>query len=129
MTAWRTFDVTVHGFPAIPYSAPTRGKAIAAAFRDYGVLDDRITFGGFMKIARARVRKESPTPDGYDYVRRAYGVSPCIGQRCRLRDEGPSTGLEGEVVYPGRSTVHVHVVIDGRDYAVMVHPTNVELLS
>lgn len=128
---FRLFEVTVdmcgRDVPAT-YSALTASKAMYQAFLDYSECW-QCTFQAFLKIAKVRSINPSHVPDGYDYVRRAYGLNPRIGQRCRLKDEGESSGLVGEIVHPGStSTAHVHVVLDGRDYAVCVHPSSVELL-
>lgn len=128
--AWSTYEVAVGSFEPHIYSAPSAGKARAEAWRAYTSAYPDCTFKRFLQISR--VKKCSPpavTSDGYDYVRRAYGVDPRIGQRARLVNEGPSTGLEGEVIYPGRTTAHVHIVIDGRDFAVSVHPMSIDLLG
>lgn len=122
--AWRTYEITVDGFPPFPMSAPTRSKARAEAYSRFSEPYPDVTFGDFVKACRVRVCAV-PTNDGYDYVRRCYGVDPKIGQRVWLINEGPSTGQSGEVVYPGQSTASVHVVIDGRDFPVRVHPSNI----
>lgn len=124
----RMFDVTVRGYPPHPISARSRGKALYQCFLLLGECWPDLKFGAFLKIATARSRATPPADDGYDYIRRNYSVDPKIGHRVRLKDEGPSTGLEGEIIYPGPSTAHVHVVIDGRAHAVLVHPLSVVLL-
>ena len=125
---WRTYEITVAGFPPFALSAASCSKAMASAFSSYLNYDDRAKFGDFLKLARVRACPV-PEADGYDYVRRAYGVDPTVGQRVRLKNEGPATGEEGVVIYPGQHTAHVRVVIDGRDFPVSVHPNNVELLT
>jgi hypothetical protein len=124
---WRCYEVTVEGFPSFVLPAPSRSKAMAESWRRYNDGPD-ISFRDFLKVARARL-VPTPRDDGYEYVRRVYGVNPRIGQRVRLQHEGPSSGLEGVVVYPGPSTAYVKVVLDGRDFPVNVHPDNVELLE
>lgn len=127
---WRTYAVTVDGFEQpMTVSAPTASKARYDKWLDFTDVNG-CTFKEFLKISHVRTCDAPPREsDGYGYVRRAYSVDPTIGQRVRLRNEGRSSGLEGEVVYPGPSTAHVHVAIDGRDHAVPVHPMNVELLE
>lgn len=122
----RIYEVTVSGFPPAMYSAATAAQARTKAWRDFSDAYD-CTFKNFLKMSRVNACPV-PVDDGYGYVRRNYGVDPKIGRRARLVNEGPSTGLEGEIVYPGKSTAHVHIVIDGRDHAVCAHPLNVELL-
>lgn len=124
---YRLFEVEVAGFPPATYSALSRSKALYQCYLRFSE-PWPCSFREFLAKTKCRATT-MPADDGYGYVRRTYGVDPRIGQRCRLKNEGPSTGLEGEVVYPGKSTAHVHVVIDGRDFAVNVHPMNIELLG
>ena len=131
MGSWRTYAVTVDGFEQpMTVSARSAGAARYDAWLSVSESWCDLSFRDFLGMVKVR---SCPTPsreyDGYGYVRRAYSVDPTIGQRVRLKNEGPSSGLEGVVVYPGPSTAHVHVVIDGRDHAVSVHPLNVELLE
>lgn len=123
--AWRHFEIKVDGFddPAI-FVAPTRAKARYAAFLRFS--DPwPCTFAEFQRISRVRLCGAPPV-DGYDYVRRNYGVDVRHGDRVTLTGEGRD--LEGKaatVVYPGPSTAHVHLVIDGKNYVSTVHPMNV----
>jgi hypothetical protein len=125
---WRTYEISVDGFPPFVLSAMTRSKARAEAYSRYLTYDDRAKFGDFVKACRVRTCPV-PAADGYDYIRRAYGVDPKVGQRVRLVNEGAASGEEGVVIYPGQSTAHVRVVLDGRDFPVSVHPSSVELLT
>lgn len=127
MGALKTYAVSVDGFPPAVYSAKSPAAARAEAWRNYSECRD-CTFREFLRISRVRVCPV-PDDDGYSYVRRAYGVDPKIGGRVRLVNEGPSTGLEGTVAYPGRSTAHVHVLLDGRDHVVSVHPLSIEAIT
>lgn len=125
----RTYAVTVtmtSGQHTATYSAKSPASARAEAWRNFTSAFD-CTFRDFLRISRV---KACPVPvdDGYGYVRRNYGVDPKVGGRVRLVNEGPSTGLEGEIVYPGVSTAHVHVLMDGRDHVVNVHPLNCEFI-
>lgn len=122
----RCYAVTVDNFPPVVYSAETAAKARAEAWRDFTSAYE-CKFKDFLRISRVRLCPV-PRDDGYEYVRRNYNVSPKVGQRVRLINEGPSTGLEGEVLYPGKSTAHVHVMLDGRKHSSIVHPLSVELL-
>ncbi len=122
-----TYAVKVDGFPAVTFSATSPAQARTEAWRHFtGAYD--CTFKDFLRISKV-YRCAVPEDDGYGCVRRHYGVDPKIGGRVRLINEGPSTGLEGEIVYPGQSTAHVHVVIDGRKHAVCVHPLNIEFVK
>jgi hypothetical protein len=49
----KPFVVSVSGFGDHKYFAKSRGKALSAAFRDFGSISD-MPFGEFLKIARAR---------------------------------------------------------------------------
>ena len=116
----------VNGYGSEVYTAPTASKALYEAYLSHEF--SRFGFGQFMRIARAR-RCDAPSVDGYDYIRRAYGVSPTVGQRCRLRNEGKDwEGKEGTVLYPGRSTAHVRIIMDDMKNPIIVHPLNVELM-
>lgn len=123
---WRTYKIQLDGHDPYVMSAPSRSKARYHSFGSYREHYNGETFSNFMRRCRVTV---CPTPanDGYDYVRRNYGVDPQVGQRASLINEGPSTGQAGVVIYPGPSTASVHVVIDGRDFPVRVHPMNVQL--
>lgn len=126
---WPLFDVTVAEFPPMVYQAKTRGKALSMAYSDYGILDDRIKFGDFLRIARARRRADLPADDHYGPVRRQYGVNPTVGQRVRLQREGDWSGREGTVMMPRHDMCHVLVLVDGEDELCRVHPMNVVLLE
>ncbi len=123
---WRTFKVEVDGHDPFITSAPSRAKARLGSFDNYRELWPATRFGEFMRICRITVCPV-PANDGYDYVRRNYGVDPKVGQRAALVNEGPSSGKAGVVIYPGLSTASVHIVLDGDDHPVRVHPMNVAL--
>lgn len=125
---WPLFDVTVQGFPPLTYQAATRGKALSMAYGDYGILDDRIKFGAFLRIASARRRHDVPADDHYGPVRRQYGVDPTVEQRVRLQHEGDWSGREGTVLFPRSPMCHVLVLVDGENEPVRVHPMNVVFL-
>lgn len=125
---WRTFEIQVEGFPPFIRSASSRSKARYDAWQDFREPYPDVSFGDFARKCRVR-GCANPADDGYGYVRRSYGVDPAIGQRGRLINEGRSSGKEGVIVYPGRSTASILMVIDGQTCPVRVHPLNVELLS
>lgn len=127
MASHYTFSVTVDGWPPFVMGGASHGAVRASAYSSYAECR-QVTFKDFLRIVRVR-RCPVPDNDGYDYVRRAYGVDPKVGQRCRLVNEGPSTGEVGEIIYPGLTTASIHVIVDGRTFAVRVHPMNVELLA
>lgn len=123
----RTYSVTVEGFPPVTYSATSPAKARTAAWQNFNSAFD-CKFKDFLRISKVR-RCDVPMDDGYAYVRRNYGVDPKIGARVRLVNEGPASGQEGEVVYPGQSTAHVHVLLDGREHVSIVHPMSIEFVT
>ncbi len=60
---------------------------------------------------------------GYEYVRRAYGVSPTIGDRVRHQ----VTGESGTIRREDRSQAHyVMVLFDGKKFALPCHPTELD---
>jgi hypothetical protein len=114
------------------WSSLHHGRSPSAAVYDAFLDTDlNCTFGDYLKAykPRARLAGAYPAPDGYDYVRRAYGVDPRIGQRVRLCNEASLSGKEGVVLYPGTSSAYVHVLLDGEKSASHVHPSNVTLLD
>lgn len=64
------FSVTVQGFPPGVYVAATRGRALALCHDDYRAWDP-ISFGDFLKIARAR---KTDTDAGFGAKIRVSGV-------------------------------------------------------
>lgn len=128
MTRWRTFDVKVDEFDCI-VCARSRGRAISSLWQRYADVRPGETFRQFRARAMVRPRREPIPDDGYDYVRRNYGLKVTLGQRVRLVNEGPSSGLEGVVLYPGLSTAHVHVGLDTEDRIARVHPMSIEAVD
>lgn len=125
---WRCYLITAKGYDPFVQAAPTRGKALSESWGRYKEVNPDASYREFLGRVSARVTP-TPRPDGYDYVRRNYDVDVAVGGRVRLKDEGRLTGREGEVVYPGVSTAHVHVVLDGEAEVCRVHPQSVEVLA
>lgn len=109
---------------SIIHAAKTAAAARYLAFLD---LSDawNITFRDFLRISRVR-KVSMPADAGYAYIKRAYGVDLRAGQRVKITGEGPD--LEGRgatVVYPGDTTAHAHVLIDGIERVSIIHPFSI----
>jgi len=62
----------------------------------------------------------------YEYVRKAYGVSPTIGHRVQHQ----VTGKSGVIRREDRSAAHyVMVLFDGGKFALPCHPTELDYLG
>lgn len=63
----------------------------------------------------------------YDYVKRAYGVNPIVGQR--IRHHVKSVGM-GTIAPERISQAHyVMVVLDGEKHSSPCHPTEMDYLE
>lgn len=125
---WRTWSVKFGDYEPSVVAAPSRAAARYSSFLNVSDAIS-ITFGEFVR--RTTVRP-CPTPgeDGYAYVRSTYGVEVRPGYRVELCREGAGLdGRQGEVVYPGCSTAHVHVILDGERYISRVHPRSIKVLA
>ena len=101
----RTFSVTVQGFPPHNYSARSRGKALAQAWRAYRSTFDASEFRDFLRIATAR---QVPNPPG-------------IGDRI-LVGGLPATRVIGWGQY-------VYFMRDGSDEILCSHPLDVQEIN
>ena len=105
MNPVRTYEVTVRGFPPMLYSARTPSKARAACWRDYSVMDDRITtFRDFLAMSSI---KRAPDPPG-------------IGERILVAGE-PAVRVIGHGQY-------THFMRDGSDTILLAHPSEVSAI-
>jgi hypothetical protein len=126
-TSWGVFDVQVGAWPPSIYTGRTAATARWAAFENYRSVYCETSFREFLHLGvRVTRRAAPPVPDGYDYIRRAYGIEVAIGNRVRLRDEGTLSGCTGRVIYPGPNTAYVHVLLDGENRVSRVHPSSIE---
>lgn len=129
---WPLFEIEVwtgREYQVCTRTARSRSAARFDVFRSYSECWD-VSFRDFLRVCRVRTitARLNASADGYQYVRSAYGVDPTIGQRVTLKNEGPSSGKQGTVLYPNKaSTAYVHVILDGEKHPVVVHPLNVEL--
>lgn len=63
----------------------------------------------------------------YDYVKRAYGVDPVVGQRVRHTELSGPRAL-GAVALPGSAEHYVYVRFDGDRHSSPCHPTALEYI-
>lgn len=121
----RLYAVRVEGFGDCD---PAYGCSPAAAKAEVwrrGVFSD-MSFRDFLTHLKPKVRlAEAPKQDGYSYVRRAYGLDVKVGQRVLINDEPHLRDAPGIVLYPGRSTAHVSVLLDDGEWLTHVHPASV----
>lgn len=101
----RTYEVRVLGFPPGNYSARSRGKALAQAWRSYCSTFDDTGFAAFLRIASAR---QIPDP-------------PRIGDRIMVG------GLLATRVI-GHSQ-YVHFMRDDSDEILCSHPLDVQEIA
>ncbi|WP_294355846.1 hypothetical protein [uncultured Sphingomonas sp.] len=128
---WPLFEVTVEGYDPFTVSARSRGAAIYDKWLSFRDVWPDCTFRHWLNLARVRRASRAIGPDPYDYVRRNYDRA--IGHGTRVAITGEGRDLEGRVgtlVHPGRtSTAYAHVVLDGDDHAIIVHPLSVVLVA
>lgn len=97
-----TYEITVRGFPPMLYSARTPSKARARCWRDYGIMDDRVTtFKDFLLMSSL---KKVPNPRG-------------IGERILVAGL-PATRVIGFGQY-------THFMRDDSDTILLAHPSEV----
>lgn len=101
----KLYAVQVVGFSDVNYAAASRGKAIAAAWRDYTHAYD-VPFKEFLKIASARRAQE---PDDF-------------GKRIKVGGE-PAYLVTG--VYPN-SNGYVRFAREDGEHSLFSHPADVE---
>jgi hypothetical protein len=125
---FRLFDVTLRMYGQ-SFTRPVSARSASAArYRAYVDADLSMTFAEYQRASSVRLSSGELADDGYGYIRRAYGVDPRIGQRLTLTREGADyEGKGGEVTYPGTSQNYVHVLLDGQEHPVVVHPHSVVL--
>jgi hypothetical protein len=99
----RTYEVTVQDYPPVLYSARSAAKARARCWSDYASVDDRATFGGFLKISTIR---RVPDPPG-------------VGERILVG------GLPATRVIGYSHGHYVHFMRDDSDAVLLSHPNDV----
>lgn len=124
---WSLFEVTVEGYDPFTVSARNRGAALYNKWIDFSDVWPDCTFRHWLNLARVRRSSHAIGPDPYDYVRRNYDRDIRHGTRVTITGEGRDLeGRAGTVVHPGRtSTAYAHVVLDGDDHAIIIHPLSV----
>jgi hypothetical protein len=125
MSDLRLYEVSVTGYGTEHLYARTNGAAKASAYHHDAF--SHLTFGEFLKLGvRARLCRQTPNANCYDWTHREYGVRLHVGQRVTMQNEGPSVeGKGATVLYPGPGQQYVRVLIDGRDDWCLVHPFSV----
>lgn len=119
---WPLFEVTVRGFP--PHTVAARSRS-AASYQSFLSFTDvyECKFRDWLRMTTVRKMAAAPV-DSYAYVRRNYDRDLRHGTRVTITGEGADLeGRAGTVIHPGReSTSYAHVVLDGDDYSIIVHP-------
>lgn len=123
------FEVSVQGFDPSVVSARSRGAALYASFLNFREPYPDCTFRRFLDVTKVRRVSRAPG-DPYAYVRRNYDRDLWHGTRVSIQAKGPELdGRTCTVVHPGRdSTAYAHVVVDGTNYPIIVHPLNTVIL-
>jgi hypothetical protein len=101
-----TYEIKVQGFPPMLYSARTPSKARARCWRDYSVMDDRVTT--FMDFLKMSTIKRVPNPPG-------------IGERILVAGV-PAVRVIGHGQY-------THFMRDDSDTILLAHPSEVGAVS
>lgn len=126
---WPVFEVRVDGYAEELFTGRTKAAANWRAYRAYSE-HRSCSFGEWLAISSIRRIERLPfDDDGYENVRAQYGVSPTIGERRVLVNEGPSSGRGVVVLYPGRHTSMIHCAYDGSGERMIVHPLNAVTLA
>lgn len=126
---WPLFEVTFEGRSNV-VAARSRGAARYQTFLSISDVWADLTFARWLALTAVRkVATMPPASDPYAYVRRNYGRDLRHGTRVTITGEGRDLeGKPGTVIHPGReSTAYAHVVLDGTDHAIIVHPYSVEV--
>lgn len=122
---WQFYEVSVAGLPPEIFEGPSRDKV---RWRAYAMFAEHYDMP-FARWLRVTVMQRIPAPpdDGYSYIREHYGLSPQIGGRMVLVDEGPNSGREVIVNWPGPQsrTSMIHAHYPGEMRSMVVHPLNV----
>lgn len=126
---WPLFEVSFNG-GSRTIAARSRSAAMYSSYLDLSDVWD-LTFRRWIGMAKVRRIRTAPLGDPYEYVRRNYGRDLSHGTRVTITGEGRDLeGCAGTVIHPGRdSTAYAHVVLDGTDYAINVHPLSVVVLD
>ncbi|RSU58597.1 hypothetical protein BRX36_20250 [Sphingomonas sp. S-NIH.Pt1_0416] len=128
---WPLFEVTVQPYGSSVIAARSRSAAVYARFLDYTDAFN-CSFRDFLRVVSVRRASPAyPVGDPYAYVRRNYDRDLRHGTRVTITGEGADLeGRAGTVIHPGRDhTAYAHVVLDGDDHSITVHPFSVVVVS
>ena len=118
---WKLWRVHVPGFDPGLYTGLDADSVLRSAYNFSLVADNSRTLDEFREVARVIPFEEYPNPDGYEYIRKHYGLDVRIGQLVGTRD-----GRSGFVTYPGASSAYVLVgAVDGSEWPMRFHPGDV----
>jgi hypothetical protein len=121
---WKLYSVSVSGFGreiihALSKQAAVREARQCEAFR-------AMTMTQFSQIATVYRITEPLADDGYEYIRKQFGIEVRIHRRCWVKDtRSPHYGKIGNVLYAGRSTSRVRVAFEGQDKPLNFHPLEI----
>lgn len=127
---FRLYDVTVwmggRGDPESShtevYSARTPVEARYQAWLDFSDVFSGVKFREFLSISEVRVSAEPLRSDGYEYIRKAYGVDPRVGQRVEFGRPGEEP-KRGTILYPSAtSSAYLIIGLDGKRGRYPFHP-------
>ena len=121
---WKLYSVSIPGFGREIVHALSKQAALREARNCEAFCS--MTLTQFRQIAIAYLIREPLAEDGYEYIRRQYGVEVRVHRRCWVKDtKSPHYGKIGSVLYAGRSANRVRIVVEGNDNPLHFHPTEI----
>ena len=123
---WKLYSVSVPGFGRVIIHALSKQAALREA-RNCEAFGS-MPLARFRQIANAYRLTEPLGNDGYEYIRSQYNLDIRVMRRCWVQDQNSTHfGKSGTVLYLGRSTGHVRVVLDDTDVPLTFHPMHLSL--